>query len=219
MAVLAFRGTEPARVRDLVTDADAFRTRCPAGGTVHRGFFRAYGQVDTEVGAAVAELPDRRLFITGHSLGGALATLAALRLVNQNVPIAAVYTYGSPRVGDAAFKRAYNEPLGRRTFRHKNNNDVVTRVPLALPTCAGQALSRVFRLPFVPGGYRHVGRLIYYDADGDLYEHTTWWFRLLDALDGRLRELGRLGPDGLKDHSMRAYVDLARCSVETSACA
>jgi predicted lipase len=65
-----------------------------------------------------------QLFITGHSLGAALATLCAARLQYDELPqraqippVHAVYTYGSPRAGDMAFKDKYIQELDKITFR------------------------------------------------------------------------------------------------------
>ena len=82
---------------------------------------------------------------TGHSLGGALA---AFRADRAGHPVAAIYTYGQPRVGHRDFSRAYSERLEDRTYRAINHVDLVTRVPLLLQ------------------GYRHVGSRIYFDRGG-----------------------------------------------------
>jgi alpha-beta hydrolase superfamily lysophospholipase len=77
--------------------------------------------VATDLDRLVPDL-DEPLFLTGHSLGGALATLAASRW-----PARACYTFGAPRVGDGAFARTLRAPL----YRVVNGQDVVPRVPPA----------------------------------------------------------------------------------------
>jgi pimeloyl-ACP methyl ester carboxylesterase len=112
-----------------------------SAGKVHRGFLAALDSVWDQVLAAVNELgPERPIFVTGHSLGAALAQLAAIRLAANGQTVAAVYLYGSPRVGDADFVAAYNKLLERQTYLHINHTDIVATIP--------------------PGwlGFRHVGQ-------------------------------------------------------------
>ena len=133
--VVAFRGTEGGK--DFLTDLrfrkgvfHAGATGAQPVGQVHRGFATALESVWGQVLAAVRELgPDRPIFVCGHSLGAALAQLAAMRLVGHGRNVAAVYVYGSPRVGNADFCDAYNGALKERTFLHINDQDVVTTVP------------------------------------------------------------------------------------------
>jgi hypothetical protein len=84
--------------------------------------------------------------ITGHSLGGALALLAAATWVDGE-PVQGVYTYGQPMVGKADFVSSVRRRLLDRYFRFVNDSDVVPRVP---------------------PGYRHSGQLYHFDARGDL---------------------------------------------------
>lgn len=155
LAVLAFRGTE-LDPRDWETDLKARLVPWPEGGQVHQGFAEALATIWDPVDAALSTLRGRRLY-TGHSLGAALATLAASRR-----PPEALLTYGSPRVGDAAFVQA------TRTLTHQryaNCCDVVTRLP-------PEAL-----------GYRHPGPTAYLDRKGQLHASPTE--RLIDQ-DQRL---------------------------------
>ena len=127
--VVAFRGTEPADPSDLLTDADFIRIPWADGtgaacGEVHRGFAKALlkddlaGQIQNQVTGPGAA---HDLLLTGHSLGAALATLLASWL-----PGARLYTFGSPRVGNAAF--AESQRLVQHT-RFVDCCDLVTRVP------------------------------------------------------------------------------------------
>jgi len=119
-AVLAFRGTERG-VRDLLTDLKLYpRRRHGGGGLVHRGFDQALESVWPGVEAALSRIPCP-VFYTGHSLGAALATLAAAR----RAP-AALYTFGSPRVGDRAFIESLRHVPA---FRVVDDIDGVTRMP------------------------------------------------------------------------------------------
>lgn len=134
-ALVVFRGT--AGGQDILTDL-IFRKvpfiagadNAPAVGEVHRGFAAALDSVWAQVLAAVQAMgPHKPLFVSGHSLGAALAQLAAMRLAEHGLDVAGVYVYGSPRVGNASFRDAYDAALGARTFLHINHEDVVARVP------------------------------------------------------------------------------------------
>ena len=190
--VMAFRGTES--MADALTDADARRVRAPLGGTAHRGFRLALAKVwpamrEHFMIAMRESGPDTVVLVTGHSLGAALATLAAAELAEDGLKVSGLYTYGSPRVGDRRFARSVECWLGEdRIFRVVNNNDVVARIP---PWFAG---------------YRHVGAARYITTDGRLVTSPAWWSVLWDRLRGRWLDLGKAGTDGVKDHSMARYV-------------
>ncbi|KAG2495123.1 hypothetical protein HYH03_006733 [Edaphochlamys debaryana] len=106
---------------------------------VHLGFQACYKSVFQDVRRAVADVLSRdpegkwRVVLTGHSLGGALATLAAYDLANiyQNAAQDRVvcYTFGAPRVCNGSFARSYDQ-LVPNTWRFSNVNDVVPMVPL-----------------------------------------------------------------------------------------
>jgi len=105
-----------------------------SGLIVHGGFWRALNQVWlSKIMPNIALLRSKPLWITGHSLGGAIAVLAAMRLFRElpGGPTAqGVYTFGQPRVAKLGFAAAYQaSPLWNRTFRFVNNMDIVPRVP------------------------------------------------------------------------------------------
>ncbi len=138
--IVAFRGTQPNRPMDWFAD---FRATCDPwdhtnAGKVHSGFYSALRKV-WGVTLANGEILPRRLvnrgsktiWITGHSLGGALAELcAAQALFVSKIPVQGVYTFGQPRVGTKDFADAVNAKLGSGIFRFVNDRDIVPRVPL-----------------------------------------------------------------------------------------
>lgn len=129
--VVCFRGTSSGT--DALVDAKFLKTDAFGGrGRVHGGFQNAlesvWGQVESAVNALGA---GKKIFLCGHSLGAALAQLAAHRLALGAFPVASVYIYGSPRVGNREFMEVYNELLGTKTFLHINDKDIVTRMPPA----------------------------------------------------------------------------------------
>ena len=128
--VLAFRGTEITKTNktDILTDARASRIAV-IEGRVHSGFRTAYESVREPIEKCLLGLDNIPLYITGHSLGAALATVATQEL--ENIPIlksriAACYTFGSPRVGNNQYDKSFKAPI----YRMVNTTDIVTIVPL-----------------------------------------------------------------------------------------
>jgi hypothetical protein len=129
-ALLAFRGTEADNNNDKAADAELDRTP-EAGALVHSGFKRyldsVWGQVTQCVGGYRANHPHQNICITGHSLGGALATLAFTRL---NDPTSSLITFGCPRVGNPTYCNVISAAARTRAcYRAVDNLDVVTHVP------------------------------------------------------------------------------------------
>ncbi len=121
-ALVAFRGTRIGAWEDLRADLRVGRTRWEGPGRVHRGFQGALAGLWPELAAWLARL-DRPVWFTGHSLGAALATLAfALHRRDGLV------TFGSPRVGNRAFARAFPP----RAYRVVNGRDPVATLPWPL---------------------------------------------------------------------------------------
>jgi hypothetical protein len=116
------------KTKDIITDAKA-RMVSAVTGRVHRGFVGAFQSIARGIQIEVGKLKDVPLYITGHSLGAALATLATQHLEQHPVfrdQIAACYTFGSPRVGDKEF----DKELKSVVYRVVNTTDIVTVVPL-----------------------------------------------------------------------------------------
>jgi hypothetical protein len=157
-AIVAFRGSEIWKkeekfdlnrmIADLKTDVDIRLTDWPPGGKVHRGFKEALDEVWPDLLPYITELDSRgcKIWMTGHSLGAALATLCAGRFGNAQ----GVYSFGSPRVGDDEFK----EKLDAIIYRVVNNADIFCQVPAR-------------------GRYVHVGELKFIDRDGILRDKRT----------------------------------------------
>ena len=152
-AIVAFRGSEiwkrneafdPKQiVADLRTDIDIRMADWDRGGKVHSGFKSALDRAWDDLLPEIENLrkQDIAVWVTGHSLGGALAVLAADRLQD----VGGVYTFGAPRIGNQAFRDNFRP----QAFRIVNGKDIVPRVPLKIR-------------------YRHVGEIVYIDADGRL---------------------------------------------------
>ncbi len=152
--VVSFSGTDPLRIEDWITDFTAARS--PAD--IHSGFEAAVESVWAAIRPVIEQRPaaESALFFTGHSLGGALAVVAAERAMRElNATATAVYTFGSPRTGGQQFFDRYTPALGDRTFRLVDGDDIVATVP-----------------PTLKGGFRHVGRCVQC-ASGGLFGQQT----------------------------------------------
>jgi pimeloyl-ACP methyl ester carboxylesterase len=138
------------------------------GYIAHKGFLEALDQVWDEISQALAEFlkshPGAPVYFTGHSLGAALATIAAARFKGGN---SVLYTIGSPRVGDDKFVAAV-EHNARLKFRFVNAGEIVTQVPPDVPL----------------GHYRHVGVEKYIDRNGVIHDGVSNLFRLTDFGNG-----------------------------------
>jgi len=189
-AVVAFRGTMPSSMENWVENLDATSEEVEAGderdGRVHKGFNEAWESVRPAVERALAraELRGLPVSVTGHSLGGALATLAARHVAAAlGREVAHVYSFGSPRVGNAKFAERYNALLAGVTWRVTHWRDVVPGLPPA------------------ELWYRHVSREVFYNDDASEYTvcsigveedpacQDQLWVK--DSVDDHLHYLGR----------------------------
>jgi triacylglycerol lipase len=145
---LAFAGTDPITLANWITN---FNARIGPTQTAE-GYRMAAEAVLPQLRNVITatELANKKVFVTGHSLGGVLAVLIALRIERERASkIGSVYTFGMPRPGSPAFAdEHYNPALGPCTYRLVHGNDLV-------PTLAPSEL-----------GFRHVGRLLLCDRGG-----------------------------------------------------
>jgi len=128
--VIAFRGTEENSLEDWVNNIDN-RAFPYQGGNVHQGFWEAleviWNLLNHQI--QVFRTNHQKIWLTGHSQGGALAMLAARRLTAENTTVQGIYTYGQPKVGDMLFAANYDSILKAKTFRVYNEDDSVVNNP------------------------------------------------------------------------------------------
>jgi len=190
--VAAFRGTEENSLEDWLNNLDN-RAFPYQGGYVHQGFWEALDVVWNLLCQQinVFNTNQQKIWLTGHSQGGALAMLAARRLTAENVGVQGVYTYGQPKVGDMLFTANYDSTLKAKTFRLYNEDDSVVNNPPKLYH-AGTPV-RIFK----NGGFE-----IQYSQTmletGDL-SFTSFLDSLLDY-----------ATDNLQSHSIAAYIQRLR---------
>jgi triacylglycerol lipase len=202
-AIVAFRGTEcdldrgpealSQFIADLSVDLDIRWVNAQGGGRIHRGFRDGLDEIWMDLRTRLEKLAARgcALWITGHSLGGALALLAAAR-IDRFSEVQGVYVFGAPRIGDKSFAQGY----APRAFRFLNNNDAVPHIP--------------------PFPYADLGELRYIDSSGRIHKDIRRWQQWMDEIQGHVQclvenvrhwrhDLAASLPDGLKDHTPLLY--------------
>ncbi|MDT9717390.1 lipase family protein [Paenibacillus sp. ClWae2A] len=147
--VIIYRGTRT--FKDNESDQDLFQIPYPFVrnvGKTHRGFTCIYQSAREKIIEELNKLStNKRLFVAGHSLGGALAVLTALDIaVNTRFKHPVVYTYGSPRVADPEFASSFNQTV-KNSFRIVNVHDIIPTLP-----------AKTYPPPLTKNGlfYRHV---------------------------------------------------------------
>ncbi len=119
-------------LQNWIDDIDAVMTSLPNCDSceVHQGFYNSYLSVQQQLLDALNSVPDAssvNVQITGHSLGAAIACLCAYDL-SSSFPLDVLYTFGQPRVGNAAFASAYAAVVSE--FRLVHWRDIVPHLPL-----------------------------------------------------------------------------------------
>jgi len=169
---------------DIVADIKAWRSDSDTVGEVHAGFKGELDKIGPNISKWIEQFEDKKLVITGHSLGAAMATLFAARL-NKRGGDVVLYTYGSPRAGNIEWSKQFENIAA---YRFVNTNDIVCTVP-----------------PF--GFYTHVGELHYMSYKGIILTKTSWWQRMGDKLRGRLRAWQKRQLfSGIYDHMGSRYI-------------
>jgi|GEM_PF-4474435 len=195
-----FRGTQPDQIGDIVTDLRFFKEQSRTHGLVHGGFKDSLDEVwnDMEILLNIIDNGKRKFLFTGHSLGAALATLAASRWLKETI----VYTFGSPRCGNKQFATGFDAENVHHRFT--NDNDIVPHIP---PRFMG----------FVHTGQRHVidyneafeyhddgkGSKIYQKVMKIILSVTKLWVRTVIATTAII--VRKLVTEKITDHSMAHY--------------
>ena len=181
--VLAFGGTEPNQWNDIKADLNAWPVRNELGcGRIHSGFKREVDDIWKKIETWLSKQKFEQAYTCGHSLGGAMSTIACSRLPEGTV----CYSFGSPRVGSPGWVKEFNKKFTLHRF--VNNNDVVPRVPFAFMW------------------YRHAGKLYYINTYGNI-RGSSWWQRLKDRFRGyKYAFKKRQWFDSIYDHAMHKYI-------------
>jgi triacylglycerol lipase len=177
--VLSFRGTEVSEPSDVLADLKAGKNVEPIGGKIHVGFKEEINKLWPAIEKAIANIDS--LHVTGHSLGAAMATIAAGRIQSK---VKALVTFGSPRVGN----KEYVNCLSITHYRVQNNCDDVTKVPFLLM------------------GFAHHGTHKYLNYHGEFRDLTPWQ-QAKDMVRSRAKAYVK-GQKflGVYDHMMANYI-------------
>lgn len=146
--VVAFRGSEAPSTLDglkdwLLTNANNLLilpegqigtdfAAAGVGARFHRGFLGALAAIWDGLLAEVdqrMQTQERSLYITGHSLGGALALMSAWRFTRNFITVHQVYTFGAPMIGNAEAAKAFERELPNKIFRYVDAPDPVPLLP------------------------------------------------------------------------------------------
>jgi triacylglycerol lipase len=189
VAIIAFRGTEPTCFNDIKADLNAIHCVGRYGYLIHRGFHTEVEDIWPLIEKWLDKQKYTQVYTTGHSLGGAMATVAATHLPVGTI----VYSYGAPRVGSPVFAKEFNKRYS--CYRFVNNNDIVPRVPFAILW------------------YKHVGKLFYINTWGNI-RNASAWQRIKDRFRG-YRQAWRKGEifDSIYDHDINRYINKIKNAV------
>jgi hypothetical protein len=182
VVIVGFRGTKDWDDARADLKVKGFKPYRGEWGSVHRGFWFALDEVWPELRVALAESKGSNVWLTGHSLGGALALLAAARIVKEGGEIEGVYTFGQPSVCDFDLVALTGDGLSGY-FRLINGIDAVAEARFGL----------------------HYGAAKYFDSAGRLFDgrpsfcqHTIdLWIEKSKGMKRRLHDSGEtLDHDG-----------------------
>lgn len=142
-AIIVFRGTDDRADWFVNLDTIPAQTR---HGEVHKGFFDSYQPLKRQIITLLRNNKPKHLWITGHSLGGALAVVCAYDLVeNEKQKLDGIITFGQPMVAHKQLAEYLGEALFGRYAHYVNDNDIVPRVA---------------------PGYAHCGSLVWFTEGG-----------------------------------------------------
>ena len=196
---ITFRGTESAR--DILTDLNCIQIQMPLKNMkedklpqVHWGFYNQFSELKPEMDKIIKDYfedynPEidnlKEIIFSGHSLGGALATVSALNY-SYEYPDAEIdcVTFGSPRVGDIKFAEYFDERIDN-SYRFVNDNDPIPCIPTAWR-------------------YKHVKGCVWLYEDQVMNEITVW--RGWRFIKNYILSFFGYGYDASKDHSCDGYV-------------
>lgn len=182
--IVAIRGTEISDKEDWIRDVKIW-PKTHGSGWVHAGFRQAGRKILPLITEFILSHPNRDVYITGHSLGGAMGLYIAQELEWKKICKVSLFTYGSPRLGNKQYVKTTVLPH----YRFVNSADIVPHIP-----------------PFFLG-YRHHGTMYYISRNGKL-SRPTFLLRVSDFIMSKFDAWRKLKPiGGIADHSIEEYVE------------
>lgn len=186
-AYIAFKGTNPNSIIEILTDLE-FAQKKAFVGKVHKGFYNAFVLIQNDLDDLMNQdvFKGKKVVITGHSLGGALATLCSVYFCQKSIEIKAVYTFGQPRVGNPEFAAYYDSILREKHFSVFHKDDRVPRLP-GSKTGKGKLVIK----------YLHVGLALWINHKGELFSD---YVKSQKTANKTIRMV-----NSIKGHSMEMY--------------
>lgn len=182
--IITCRGTEPSKPNDLLADLNTIPKRNGVGW-VHEGFRKEARKILDQVFDWTAKYRGRDIYVTGHSLGAAMALYITQELEYAGYTVTKLFTFGQPRLGN----RDYVEQIKTDHYRFVNCNDLVTHVPPSAML------------------FKHHGQLCYINFYGNIRPLSNYQ-RFKDMMRAHWRAFKKFQLfDGIIDHSMDHYVD------------
>jgi triacylglycerol lipase len=187
--VVVFRGTEEDKSGDWHTNLDVDLV-AQLGGRVHEGFWDALSAIWEQLNTTLDFLQtnQQKIWLCGHSLGGALATLATARWLDAEREIAGLYTYGQPRVGDEVFAQTMDYIFKEKYFRVVNHGDIITRVP-------PESLE-----------FRHAGTFVFLTDEGQMAVNDPTWHDYWREYGSGLAHFLDLAIGDTEEHRLQYYI-------------
>jgi triacylglycerol lipase len=145
------------------------------GSEVHKGFQDALVPTLVRIASDAQKYNPKALkniWIAGHSLGGALAVLLTAMLIADDIPVAGLYTYGAPRVGNNKFEETFNARFNP-AYRVVNQDDMVPHLPPEFL------------------GFSHTGQRVLFTRDGTRTEDRDTWKKFQAMMGSWIADLTR----------------------------
>lgn len=187
--VIAFRGSD--EVQDWIKNFTFFSKK-QLGYSLHSGFLDITSRIFPHIHFQLSRIRPRPLFITGHSLGGAMAVVCALIFTRLNEDFKGLYTFGQPRVFKHGSAQKFNAITKGRYFRYENNNDGVPHAPPSF------------------FNFKHAGKLFYITIRKKVVEKIGFFKSHIDHILGVILAIREKGIDFSEDHAIEKYIDALR---------
>lgn len=161
--VIAYRGTKDVKqfFEEALVSLSFPKIKFEAGGQVEAYFYNAhiklYDMIKSNVTLLQSKYPDYEILFIGHSLGGAMASLASASFIHENITQSSrltLYTFGMPRVGNRDYARAHDK-LVPNSYRLVHHEDIIPHLPVCGSLCAANSGNKA-NVPF------HHGKEVFY---------------------------------------------------------
>ena len=230
--IVVFRGTDEKE--DWLSNANVYPHRM-AEGDMHSGFGSAYATLRCQLWREIEKTEPKHIWVTGHSLGGAMALVCAYDLeVYRGRRIDGVITFGQPRIGNQELATNLQKRLGDHYVRFVNESDPFPLIPRSFDHCGlflrfvddvvekSSDYCRMVAMSEPKDNIRNDYEYVPVDELPEIGEKELQEFMQIyeqkhqqfqAPSPGPLKAYGMSYPWG-KDHSMESYVEKIRDAIE-----